>query len=535
VRIRAWLAPIELARLERGLRPATVAFLGAPVLLWTATWLRPTLALAATAAALLALRPLARGGPPSETSVCVRPLALLAGLAPAVALVLTSGAGGLVPRNWDWLKHDAVLKDLVTQPWPVLYATDGATAGLVYYVAYLLPAGAVGVAAGWQAANVVVAATSLAGAVLAVLWLVVLARGAPLLCGAAFALYSGMDALGAVLLSGRRGIAAIGTDYFLENWSGLWQYSCTPSLLNFVPNQAIAGWLLTALLVDAARRGRIDLPVAALPAIALLWSPFVALGLLPLLAAWALATGRPAAALARAQASAANLAAVVLGGPLVAYYATHFAPLALPDRFRQAGAAAAAGDFWLVPARVAAVDFGVRYLLFVSCEFLLLSLLVLHAQRAAGGDRPMRLLVLGATGSLLALPLFHYGIYNDLVMRASIPALFLLLAASLRALCSRPGRAASAGLVAVLAVGAVYPANLARWHLLGAARAPRRQALRPAADVATLFQLQLHDPLARRLEFVSQYLGSTDTPFYRRLARRSAAVTVAEDDLGHGR
>jgi hypothetical protein len=88
-------------------------------------------------------------------------------------------------------------------------------------------------------------------------------------------------------------------------------------------------------------------------------------------------------------------------------------------------------------------------------------------------------------------------------------------------------------LAVVLAIGAVYPANLMRWHVIGAAWSWRHVAVRPMASVRSLFDLQLHDPVAKHVEFVTQYLGSTDAAFFRHLARRSTAVDViAPDPVG---
>jgi len=522
-------------RLARYLRPATAAYLGLPVLLFATGWLRPVVAAAAVAATLVILRGLARGdaraaAASADGGARVPALALAVALIPAAALVLASGAGGLEPRNWDWVKHDAILKDLVLQPWPVLYATEAGTAGLVYYVAFLLPAAAIGALAGWQAAHLAVLATALAGALLAVLWLVVAARGAPLLCGAAFVLYSGMDALGAIVRHGAAGLAMVRTDYYLENWAGLWQYSCTPSLANFVPNQAIAGWLLVALLLDAVRRADASFPYLALPVVALLWSPFVALGLLPLALAGALAQRRPLAATARAQASRENLAAVLLGALLATYFAARFAPLELPARYLGPERAAAAGAFWLVPSRVPLAELAPRYATFVLCEFAVLWFLLLRAQRGDGRGPAMRRLLHAAGLTLLVLPLFHYGIYNDLAMRASIPALFLLLAVALEALRRPRRRVLAAAIAAVLAVGAIYPANLLRWHAGWAALSLRRSGARPVASVRSVFHIQLHDGLGKQLPFASQYLGATDAPFYRYLARRSPPSVVVDAD-----
>jgi hypothetical protein len=34
-----------------------------------------------------------------------------------------------------WLKHNAVLEDLIEQPWPIVYQFEGRDVPLVYYVA----------------------------------------------------------------------------------------------------------------------------------------------------------------------------------------------------------------------------------------------------------------------------------------------------------------------------------------------------------------------------------------------------------------
>ena len=128
------------------------------------------------------------------------------------------------------------------------------------------------------------------------------------------------------------------------------------------------------------------------------------------------------------------------------------------------------------------------------------------------------------------LPLFHYGTYNDLVMRASIPALFLVLVAAVQALRRGKWDAPTVLLAAALAIGALYPANLKRRHIGWAVRTSWTAGPRPMASVRSLFHLQLHDGLARRQEFVSQYLGATDTPFYRFLARRSTPADITTPD-----
>jgi hypothetical protein len=293
---------IGLAGLRRALRLVTVCLLALPVLVFIVGWLRTPIAVLLSVALGVAAAALVRDGGQGDAvatgSSRVSLVTMFAALIPITAAVLLSGVGGFGPRNWDWVKHDAVLRDLIVQPWPVRYLTEDGATGLTYYVAYYLPAAVVGKVAGWTAANLALAATSLLGAVLAVLWVVVLARGAPLLCGVVFALFSGMDVLGAALrAAGGLDLAAVFGNLHLEWWSGHWQYSSNVSLLYYAPHQALAAWLLTALTIDGieGEGGRVS--ILAVAAVGLLWSPFVVLGLLPLLVAIAVRPGRIAASL----------------------------------------------------------------------------------------------------------------------------------------------------------------------------------------------------------------------------------------------
>ncbi len=530
VRTRMLSRTIDLATLRRGVRVATVAYLGLPLLIFAVGWLRaPVAAVVVVALAVVGLA-LGRGpGPADDAERASVPLgALAASLASVALLVVLSGAGGFGPRTWDWAKHDAVLRDLVAQPWPVRYATGGDPAALVYYVAYYLPAAAVGKAAGWEAANAAIAFTSLAGAVLAVLWLVVLARGSPLVCTAVFAMFAGMDVVGAALVGWpARSLAAIFAEYHLANWAGLWQYTGNASLLFFVPNQAVAGWLVTAIVADHARPGRAPLPVAAVAALALLWSPFVAVGALPLLLAALLAAERPRCRAVRTQLTAVNAAGLVAAAPVVAYFAARLRPLALPAPYHPAQPPGTRGGFWFVPAHAPIAGFLARYAVFTLCEFAVLWVLLLRAARDDPHEAPRRALLWAAGTTLLVLPVFHYGLYNDLVMRASVPALFVLQIGAARALTRRPRAPAALAIAAVLAVGALYPANLLRIHARTVVWSRRLVRVPPLGSVRDLAEIQLRDPAAMNVEFLAQYLGATDTVFFERLARASTPRRLA--------
>jgi hypothetical protein len=71
----------------------------------------------------------------------------------------------------------------------------------------------------------------------------------------------------------------------IEQWSIGWQYSSNAALLFWVPHQALAGWIASGLLLYAilySPQRKYSLFYFSLTA---LWSPFVAIGLLPYLLA----------------------------------------------------------------------------------------------------------------------------------------------------------------------------------------------------------------------------------------------------------
>ena len=523
---------IDLGELRVALRILTAVFLGLPLVIFAVGWLRPAVAAVATAAVVAALAGIAGVGPyrpraDGTKPVFVAPGALLAGLIPPVLLALVSGAGGRGLQNWDWLKHEAILRDLVGRPWPVRYLTDTGPAALVYYVGFYLPAAAIGKVAGWASANVAISMTSMTGAVLGVLWLVVLVRGAPILCGWLFALFSGMDVLGATLVAHwPPDIGRIVTDYQLGWWMPHWQYSSVPSMIDFAPHQAVAGWLLAALLADALQSDRERFPMVALGAVGALWSPLVVAGLIPLGAAFLVARRNGYRVALREQGIAANLGGAALAAVLAAYFASRFLPVALPERLQPTPVAVARGGFWLLPTRLPLGAFLSGYTVFVTCEFLVLWVLVWREQRALRAERATTPLFVAAGATLMVLPLVHYGRYNDLVMRASIPALFIVILATAQALRAGVRNTRTLLIAIVLAIGALHSGNLVRMHVRSALLTRMASAVPSEGVVRSLFQIQLTDKAANGTDFLTQYLGSEGSFFFRELACPSPALRV---------
>jgi hypothetical protein len=522
-RSRGWRA-IELASLRRTVGAGSLVYLALPVGVFLAGWLWPGWAVLVvagllTGVAIWARRLWAADRVPEESRPV--PVLALAGAALAViAVVALSGPGGFGEQTWDWGKHNAILKDLIEQRWPVAYATGRSDVILTYYVAYYLPAALVGKAAGWTAANVGLFAWSALGAVLAFLWLVVLS-GAPVWrCLLIFVFFSGLDMVGAALWSTRWTDAAWMDDFSAEWWVNRWVYPNNLTLLAFAPHQALGGWLLTGLALDGLWRYPGRAPHVLGGALGLLWSPFATLGLLGLAGLdWATAWRARGGVRGLAR-DGAELAGLLTALVLAAYLLSQFWPMALPPEYYPSPARFEVAAFTFLPARLPVREFGADYAVFVTLEFLLLAALLAVAYRRHPRERRL----LGAvTAMLLILPLFRYGFFNDLVMRASIPALFALQALAARVAEVVPRRSALAlAVTAVLVLGAVYPANMLRLRLEAAIEHRVLVWIPRKAAVTDLFQQQL--AMRSSFPYLMQYIGAADAPFFRFLARRPVPV-----------
>jgi hypothetical protein len=408
-------------------------YLALPAFVFLTGWARPILAVPVAVTLVLGLVWSVRSMP----AAAARPLALLdRGILAVVVVVLAllSGAGAVGHQRVDWLKHNALLHDLVVRAWPVVYPGDGTVTGLLSYgLGYYLPAAVVGRVAGLNAAHVALLVWTALGLGLTVAWVVRLSVRPTWLAVAGWLAFSGMDVLGLALLRGT-------TRDSMAWWAGFAQYSSNPGLLFWVPQHALAGWLGAAVLMDAHEERRPAVVVAIVLVLATLWSPLSALGLVPLAVA-SLVRQRPSL---REGLRAA--VALPLGALLAAYL------LGMP----RSGIPVSSVWGELGPIRGTAM-----WALFVALE-VGAPLAVLVLLRSRMGPSAFWLVPVGLT--LVLLPLIHVGLFNDLVMRASIPALFVLALLLLRVRWEGPeGAARTAPITAqmlalALLVGAIQPA-----------------------------------------------------------------------------
>lgn len=449
----------------------------------------------------------------------------------SLVAVVWMGAGGLGLQETDWAKHNAVLYDLTTRPWPVAYPARGRAGEeyLTYYLAYYLPAAAVGKLGGLLAAHLSLTAWTWTGFLLAAAWLFRLVGRAWWWLLPAFLLLSGLDVLGAVLPS-----LPFGTYNYFEWWAKFAQYSSNLTLLAWVPQHALSGWIATSLILDQVERRSEIADLGLFSALCSLWSPFVTLGLVPvvLVASWRTRF--------RGMPSFSNgVAGPVILLLSVVYFRSVDSGRVPHSWIIQNGFLVGQADFLIDLAR------GIPLLvLFWILEFGLYLILLKRLVRslpeksfpgAAWTDT--WLAMIGVT--LTLLPAYRIGENNDLAMRASIPTLFLLWILLLRAFSAgswkfpaRPARA----LAVCLAIASLQPlfqlamhVKHTNLHLQYTTVFPRQ-----ADEDRDVYRLVHEPPTAGITDlknaYYFQYVGQPDSFFYRHLARRAEPVPHTPTD-----
>ena len=385
----------------------------------------------------------------------VRPATLVLLVVAAGWVMLTAAGGAFDLNNQDWLDHWTILSDLSRSNWPVYLPTDLSDdqALLRYYLGYFMVPGLVGHWFGPAALDWAVPLWTYLGVALILLlftrnyrgWMVILAA-VVLIC------FSGMDFLRTILLEGWDWIELsvnlngwpwfkLGRDHLEwdKHYNLETQYSSNMTGLMWVPQHFIPAALYTLILVQLRRQPRFLAVSGVVLAASLFWSPFVAIGLLPLVAILMIENGpRP---FLRWQ---NLLLAVPLAGLLTLYLTS--GAVDFPHGWLWGKYEWQLLKQWLP--------------IFYLTEFLLLACLLLLLRPQLRRDR----FFLASLATLLLLPLYHYGSFNVLLLRASLPALLLLCCYSVGVIARqgmdilRAGRhyrhLALVGLVLVLGVGA---------------------------------------------------------------------------------
>jgi hypothetical protein len=361
----------------------------------------------------------------------------------ATAWCVVGGLGHLVYANSDWVVRDAVVVDLVRDPWPVRYHVDGSDLLLRSAIGYYLPAALVGKLTNVRIADLALLVWTIIGVAIT---LALILRDRPswrvaVIRIAVFVLFSGMDIVPTVVRGYPHQAGAM-----IEWWS---RFMCFPSQstsLFWAPNHTISVWIATAWLASQPIRS-VSIPRASLFVVLIpLSSPLADLGLA------ALVFGVIVLRFVKAR-SVATVREVLDGRVL----ATAAVCIALIFPYLLSGSGEInSGFFWDM--RWVGDDFVPRYIEIVLVEFLCVAIVLLVV-------KPRDPLLWFATLVLLALPVYRFGPYDDLAMRGSIAGLAILairLGQWMGTWVERPhGRDARWGLriaaLALFALGTVTP------------------------------------------------------------------------------
>ncbi len=198
-------------------------------------------------------------------------------IAASILLVL-SGEGRFFYANVDWQVRFAVLRDMGVNPWPFVYTSRPEPDLLRAPIGMFLVPALVFKMLGARAADIalLVQNTTLFTLLLALASQLFADTRSRLIALAIFIIFSGMDAIGDLLMQGM-------LTGHLEDWAEI-EYSSTVTLLFWVPQHAIAGWV-GAVGYLLWREGRVPLApwLAVLPMTAL-WSPLGLMGAMPFVA-----------------------------------------------------------------------------------------------------------------------------------------------------------------------------------------------------------------------------------------------------------
>ncbi len=456
-----------------------IVYLLLPVVIWLVGWFEWWFGVSLTALVALgawkALGP-ARASLNWQTffrtmRAALRP-ATVALLLIAFAWVMATAAGGVFDvHHPEWHKHRSIFLDLSRSEWPVHLPAwtsdlsvflpgeaDRPGSLLRYYLGYYMVPGLLGKWLGPVVLNWAVPLWTWCGVGLMLLLFTQWFRGWKVPAAAAILiLFSGMDAASVLVFGGwewlELGFAWNGWPeirpvrnsldgivhkdvwvLFLSNMSGLM----------WIPQHFIAGGLCALLIVQLRWHERFLAMSGLVLVTATFWSPFIAIGLLPLFAVLFLQNG------IRCFLRWQNL---LLAPPLAALLFSYLS---------SGTGQIERGWIWNIHSDSLPDAMRVLLVLFLT-EFVILVLLLLLLRPKLRQD----LLFMASLATLLLAPLLSYGHHNDLVLRGQIPALFLLSYYSACALLKSsvekyrswnyPSLTLAGLLVAVLGIGVVTP------------------------------------------------------------------------------
>ena len=402
------------------IRKAAFIYITLPLFCFLLGWLKVYFAIPACLALLVGLFFVLRE-PKKEDCEAIR----MPRLTPAV-IVLSSflyaffcGIGRLWAQSKDYPWRNAIFRDLILRDWPVMYPKyKGA---LVYYIGQWLPAALPGKLAklfgagddiAFFVGNIALIVYVTIG--LSILFFLLISyfkpkkKGTIILIIIGFIFFSGMDILGSLEPLGANG-------YHLEWWADMYQYSSFTTCMCWVFNQSLIPWICMALLLKEKNVSQYILIGMS----CLLSGPFPFVGYF----LYALLFGAMKLVLAIREKegkefvknlfSASNIATALFVFPFIGSFLLSNSAIGGDEAIGMANSVGRSGE------TISFVQAGWTYLKFILVEFGIYAMLV-------GWKYKKNPAFYATIVMLLLFPFFRMGYSTDFMMRASIPAIFMI-------------------------------------------------------------------------------------------------------------
>ena len=416
-----------------------------------------------------------------------------------LGLVWSSGSGHFTFARSDYEKHDAILKELVLNDWPIPFAHPDGMHGTVaylhyYFGAYIVPA-IIGKLTDFTTAVQSVYFWNSLGMLLVLAWLVSSMGKLPWWLLPAFIFFGGYDSwirlfwgqgdnLSLLFSNPLEFVLALTKPLSNRLWEFDLRYPSNTAHLFWAPQHAIPAWILGGYIFNAINRAEVrpyDLLIFSLSSF---WSPFAMLGLAPFFLLHLLMNGPK-----KIWWSKENL----LGAIILLFFALFYCSSAFSQPY-----------FFLLR-KPEGVTILVSFLLVQIGPWFILSWPILWF----GTIREKALFVLSFC-FLAAIPIFIFGLANDWCKQVSTaPQLiaFILISRTVFYLYHRGRRKMPAIIYAILFLLSAPSGGMDLYHSLTTPATPIF-----SGGIDSLYE-----------EYTAQYLAVPSSPFYRWLSRSPAA------------
>lgn len=424
----------------------SVLYIYIPIMIFLWGWTRALWALSTSLIIIIGCRNMIieYSGEEKEEEIKLHLPMLLLSIALIVTLCICIGFGGLYPQSGDWYKHNAVIRDLTFMDWPVYYdAYDKSM--LTYYVGqYIFPCFIGKLFHSFELSNILMTIWGIVGIFLVYVHLIRVTGAKTIkkqiivlifmffFCGA---LSLCQEVLSAVF---ENDMYSVGSYHWVLVKDVMLQYRSNLVMLRWVYPQVIVPWLITILFMEHYKNIKYYVPLI-LPAILFGTFSFGTLALIAMTTALMLLLNRNITI--KEIFHPFNILAGLSLGAISFFYFLGNIMEEKPDYSSLSLYIYKGKDIFI-------------YLIF--CFFMF----GIYASCTWKNNKKNIFWYL-SVGILLILPWFRMGLYNDIVMSASIPALFMIMIFVLKMLFDERD-SMSVGvkkgiIIMVFLIGCLYP------------------------------------------------------------------------------